>query len=54
MVYDQMTARLTLEQAAEKIGYDALREQQAAWRAEGRLIGIGMALFAEPTAMSFG
>jgi carbon-monoxide dehydrogenase large subunit len=54
IIYDNMTARLTLEDAARKIGYEELREQQAAWRAEGRLIGIGMALFAEPTAMAFG
>ena len=35
MVYDQMTAAATLEQAAEKIGYDELREQQREWRARG-------------------
>ncbi|HET6954423.1 MAG TPA: xanthine dehydrogenase family protein molybdopterin-binding subunit [Acidimicrobiales bacterium] len=54
LVYDQMTARATLEQAAELIGYADLRRQQQAWREEGRLIGIGIALFAEPTAMAFG
>jgi carbon-monoxide dehydrogenase large subunit len=54
MVYDQMTAAATLEQAAEALGYDGLREQQRAWRGEGRLVGIGIALFAEPTAMAFG
>lgn len=54
MVYDNMTAYATLEQAAEKLGYDELRAQQAVWRAEGRLVGIGMAQFAEPTAISFG
>ncbi len=53
MVYDQMTAAATLEQAAEKIGYDQLRGQQQSWRADGRLIGIGISLFAEPTAMAF-
>ena len=52
--YDQMTAADTLEQAAEVIGYDELREQQKAWRAEGRLIGIGISLVTEPTAMAFG
>jgi carbon-monoxide dehydrogenase large subunit len=54
MVYDQMTAHATLEQAAETIGYDELREQQREWRAQGRLVGIGMSLFAEPSAISFG
>ena len=52
--YDQMTAAATLEQAAQLIGYDALREQQKAWRAEGRLVGIGVSLLAEPSAMAFG
>jgi carbon-monoxide dehydrogenase large subunit len=53
-VYDQMTAHATLEQAAVMIGYDELRRQQESWRAEGRLVGIGIGLFAEPTAMAFG
>jgi carbon-monoxide dehydrogenase large subunit len=51
---DQITAAETLDQAAEVIGYDKLREQQKAWRAEGRLVGIGMCLLIEPTAMAFG
>ena len=42
MTYDQMTAAANLEQAAEEIGYDELREQQQAWREEGRLVGIGV------------
>lgn len=54
VAYDQMTAAANLEQAAEKIGYVELREQQRAWREEGRLVGIGVSLFAEPTAMAFG
>jgi carbon-monoxide dehydrogenase large subunit len=53
MVYDQMTAAATLEQAADKIGYHRLRDQQQAWRREGRLIGIGISLLAEPTAIAF-
>ena len=54
LVYDQMTAYETLEQAAEKIGYAELREQQRRWRAEGRLVGIGMSLMVEPTAIAHG
>lgn len=54
VTYDQMTAAANLEQAAEKIGYGELREQQRAWREQGRLVGIGVSLFAEPTAMAFG
>jgi carbon-monoxide dehydrogenase large subunit len=54
VVFDQMTAAATLEQAADLFGYDQLRAQQRAWRGEGRLIGIGVSLLAEPTAMAFG
>jgi carbon-monoxide dehydrogenase large subunit len=53
LFYDQMTAAATLEQAAEIIGYDQFREQQRVWRQEGRLIGIGVSLLAEPSAMIF-
>ena len=54
VTYDQMTPAQTLEQAAAMLGYDELREQQRAWRAGGRLVGIGISLFAEPSAMAFG
>jgi carbon-monoxide dehydrogenase large subunit len=54
VVYDQMTPAETLEQAAAMLGYDEAREHQRARRAEGRLVGIGISLFAEPTAMAFG
>ncbi len=54
MVYDQITAAATLEQAAELVGYEQLREQQRVWRADGRLVGVGISLFTEPTANSFG
>jgi carbon-monoxide dehydrogenase large subunit len=54
MPIDGVTVSATLDQVAEGIGYDELREQQAQWRAEGRLIGIGMSVLVEPTAMAFG
>jgi carbon-monoxide dehydrogenase large subunit len=54
LVFDQMTAAANLEQAAEMISYDELRAQQEAWRKEGRLVGIGVSLFPEPSAMAFG
>ncbi len=54
MVYDQISAAATLEQAAEKIGYDEFRARQREWRAEGRLVGLGMSLLVEPSAISFG
>jgi carbon-monoxide dehydrogenase large subunit len=53
-VYDQMTADATLDQAAELIGYDEFLARQAEWRAEGRLVGIGISLLAEPSAIAFG
>jgi aerobic carbon-monoxide dehydrogenase large subunit len=40
----------TLEQAAELMGYDAFRSQQAAALAEGRLLGLGISLYVEPQA----
>jgi carbon-monoxide dehydrogenase large subunit len=40
----------TLEQAAELIGYEAFRrEQQAAFASDGRLLGIGLGLYVEPS-----
>ena len=55
MVYDQMTAAANAR-AGRRDG--RLRRSCAssseAWRAEGRLIGIGVSLFPEPTAMAFG
>jgi carbon-monoxide dehydrogenase large subunit len=53
-VYDQITAAATLDQAAELIGYDEFLAQRAEWRAEGRLVGIGIGLLAEPSAVAFG
>ena len=54
LVYDQITAEETLEQAAAMIGYEQLREQQRAWRQEGRLVGVGLSLFAEPSGIAMG
>jgi carbon-monoxide dehydrogenase large subunit len=38
----------TLAQAAEMIGYEGFRREQAAARADGRLLGIGLSLYVEP------
>jgi carbon-monoxide dehydrogenase large subunit len=40
----------TLEQAAELIGYDAFRAEQAAALVDGRLLGLGISLYVEPQA----
>ena len=47
---DMVSPAETLEQAAEIIGYDAFRaEQQRAFAEEGRLLGIGLGLYVEPS-----
>lgn len=38
----------TLEQAAALVDYDGFRRAQAAARAEGRLVGLGIGLYVEP------
>ena len=54
MVYDQVSIAASLEQAVDMIGYDALRAEQAAGRAEGRLLGIGLGLYVEPSGLAMG
>ncbi len=46
-VYDSGDYQRAAELAMEKLGYKELREEQERARAEGRLIGIGMASFTE-------
>ena len=47
--------RQSLEQAAAMIDYDAFRAEQAAARAEeGRLLGIGLGLYVEPSGLAMG
>jgi carbon-monoxide dehydrogenase large subunit len=55
MELDHVTPAETLEQAVEIIGYDAFREEQrAAFERDGRLLGIGIGLYVEPTSMGSG
>ena len=51
LVWDRAAFTGCLERACETIGYDELREMQAAARAEGRRIGIGLASYAELTGV---
>jgi carbon-monoxide dehydrogenase large subunit len=51
MAYDSGDFPKALEQALSLAGYTALREEQAAARAEGRLVGIGVACYTEYTGM---
>lgn len=52
--YTDITPAETLEQAAEMIDYDGFRREQAAAREQGRLLGIGISLCVEPSAIAFG
>ena len=55
MELDHVTPAETLEQAVEIIEYDAFRaEQRRAFESEGRLLGVGIGLYVEPTSMSSG
>ena len=54
MSFERVTPATTLERATEVIGYDAFRAEQAAARAEGRLLGLGIGLYIEPTSSPSG
>ncbi len=54
LVYDALSAAETLEQAAELIDYDTFRKEQGAAREEGRLLGIGLGLYVEPSGLAVG
>jgi carbon-monoxide dehydrogenase large subunit len=46
--YDAISPAETLADAAELIGYEQFRKDQAQARADGRLVGIGLSLYIEP------
>ena len=50
-VFTEITPLETLEQALEILDYDAFRKEQAAARAEGRYLGLGLSVYVEPTSM---
>jgi carbon-monoxide dehydrogenase large subunit len=55
MMLEHVTPAETLEQAVEIIEYDAFRaEQRRAFDEDGRLLGIGIGLYVEPTSMGAG
>ena len=47
----EITPLETLEQALEMLDYEAFRKEQEAARAEGRLLGVGVSCYVEPTSM---
>jgi 2-furoyl-CoA dehydrogenase large subunit len=53
-VYDSGDYRACLERALELAGYEELRAEQARARAEGRLLGIGLACIVEPSVSNMG
>ena len=53
MTLDHVTPSETLEQAVALIDYDGVRATQAS-AGDGRLLGVGLGLYVEPTSMSSG
>jgi carbon-monoxide dehydrogenase large subunit len=51
VVYDSGDYPECLRRALEMVGYEAFREQQARARAQGRCLGLGMAVYVEETAI---
>jgi carbon-monoxide dehydrogenase large subunit len=51
MVYDPGSYGPSLERVLAVLDYPALRRKQAALRAQGRYLGIGLACYCEPTGM---
>jgi aerobic carbon-monoxide dehydrogenase large subunit len=47
LVYDSGNYQAALDKALTHIGYDALRKEQAAARAQGRYLGIGIGFYVE-------
>jgi carbon-monoxide dehydrogenase large subunit len=52
-VYDSGDYALALDRALEALGYARLREEQARARARGRLAGIGLAAYIEPSGLGW-
>jgi carbon-monoxide dehydrogenase large subunit len=53
-VLDRVTPRETLDLALAKIDVPAFRAEQAAARLQGRYLGLGVAVYVEPTTMAMG
>ena len=54
MTYDSISPLETLEQALAMVDYDSFRRHQAAVRAEGHYLGIGLSTYVEPSTPGFG
>lgn len=54
MVYDAISPLETFEQALAMLDYGAFRAEQAAARAQGRYLGVGMSNYVEPSTPGYG
>jgi aerobic carbon-monoxide dehydrogenase large subunit len=54
MAYDSISPLETFEQALAMLDYDAFRAEQAAARASGRHLGVGLSTYVEPSTPGFG
>jgi aerobic carbon-monoxide dehydrogenase large subunit len=54
MTYDSISPLETFEHALELLDYDGFRAEQAAARAEGRHLGVGISNYVEPSTPGFG
>lgn len=54
MVLDAITPTETLDQLVEMLDVESFRAEQASARSEGRLLGLGVAGYVEPSAIAFG
>jgi len=51
-VFKEITPLETFEQALEMLDYEAFRAEQVEARAHGRLLGVGISVYVEPTSMA--
>ncbi len=54
MTLENITPSETLEQVVEMLDVDSFRAEQARAKAEGRLLGLGIGGYVEPSAIAFG
>ena len=54
MTYDSISPLETFEHALELLDYDAFRAEQAAARADGRYLGVGISNYVEPSTPGYG
>jgi aerobic carbon-monoxide dehydrogenase large subunit len=54
LMYDSVSIAQSLEQAVAMVDYDAFRKEQAEAREQGRLLGLGLGLYVEPSGIAMG